>query len=86
MGGGRRVGLCGSPGPRPVDGTVAAGTAAQAKYMVLRVSWWICTALARACWSRPLLWPEVWLPSALWGRRQETVVRDDIPEGGGVEG
>lgn len=38
---------------------------AQAKYMVRSVSWWICTALARACWSRPLLWPDVWLPSAL---------------------
>lgn len=38
---------------------------AQAKYIVRRVSWWICTALARACWSRPLLWPDVWLPSAL---------------------
>lgn len=37
----------------------------QAKYMVRRVSWWICTALAKACWSRPLLWPDVWLPSAL---------------------
>lgn len=33
--------------------------------MVRSVSWWICTALAKACWSRPLLWPEVWLPSAL---------------------
>ena len=37
----------------------------QAKYMVRRVSWWIWTALAKACWSRPLLWPDVWLPSAL---------------------
>lgn len=33
--------------------------------MVRRVSWWIWTALAKACWSRPLLWPDVWLPSAL---------------------
>ena len=43
----------------------SAGRALQAKYMVRSVSWWICTALARACWSRPLLWPDVWLPSAL---------------------
>lgn len=39
----------------------------QAKYMVLRVSWWICTALANAWGSLPLLCPEMWLPSALWG-------------------
>lgn len=37
----------------------------QAKYMVRRVSWWTWTALAKAWWSRPLLWPDVWLPSAL---------------------
>lgn len=39
----------------------------QAKYMVLRVSWWICTALAKAWGSLPLLCPETWLPSALLG-------------------
>lgn len=38
---------------------------AQAKYMVLSVSWWIWTALASACGSLPLLCPETWLPSAL---------------------
>lgn len=37
----------------------------QAKYMVRKVSWWTWTALAKAWWSRPLLWPDVWLPSAL---------------------
>ena len=37
----------------------------QAKYMVRRVSWWTCTALARAWGSRPLLCPDMWLPSPL---------------------
>lgn len=40
-------------------------TTCQAKYMVRSVSWWTWTALASAWWSRPLLCPEVWLPSAL---------------------
>lgn len=40
-------------------------TTRQAKYMVRSVSWWTWTALASAWWSRPLLCPEVWLPSAL---------------------
>lgn len=48
----------------------------QAKYIVRNVSWWTWTALASAWWSLPLLWPEVWLPSALkekggWGGRGE---------------
>lgn len=43
-------------------------TARQAKYMVRSVSWWTWTALASAWWSRPLLCPEVWLPSALRGQ------------------
>lgn len=43
----------------------------QAKYMVRSVSWWTWTALANAWWSRPLLCPEVWLPSALQGHRKE---------------
>lgn len=37
----------------------------QAKYIVCWVSWWICTALAKAWGSRPLLCPDTWLPSAL---------------------
>jgi len=41
----------------------------QAKYIVCCVSWWICTAFARAWGSRPLLCPDTWLPSALWKRR-----------------
>ena len=45
--------------------------------MVRSVSWWICTALARADGSRPLLCPETWLPSALQEREGELVKETD---------
>lgn len=37
-----------------------------------KVSWWICTAFARACGSLPLLCPETWLPSALQENKTTT--------------
>lgn len=57
----------------------------QAKYIVRNVSWWTWTALASAWWSLPLLWPDVWLPSALeengagkntevWGGRGQNLI------------
>lgn len=57
----------------PTRYTVVNTETCQAKYMVRSVSWWTCTAFANAWWSRPLLCPEVWLPSALqgWGEGGE---------------
>lgn len=52
----------------PTRHTIVNMTTRQAKYMVRSVSWWTWTALASAWWSRPLLCPEVWLPSALRGQ------------------
>ena len=59
----------------------------QAKYMVRRVSWWICTALAKACWSRPLLWPDVWLPSALKSQKCSGIrfTKKDVQKARGVD-
>lgn len=62
----------------------ASPDALQAKYMVLRVSWWICTALASAWGSRPLLCPETWLPSALLGGRQDVRHKRLTPPGQGT--
>lgn len=51
----------------------------QAKYMVCWVSWWICTALAKAWGSRPLLCPDTWLPSALRNLPVMILIHQMIP-------
>lgn len=59
------------------EGLVMETDGIQAKYMVRRVSWWIWTALARAWGSRPLLWPDTWLPSPLQRQQRPVLLNSD---------
>lgn len=52
--------------------------------MVLSVSWWIWTALARAWGSLPLLCPETWLPSALW-QKKKVIKKNKYKDNKGIQ-